>query len=240
MNRRDLQQTELSIVMPCLNEERTLATCIAKARTFLERTGICGEVIVADNGSKDASVEIAGKMADRVVHVAHKGYGNALNGGIMEAKGKYVVMGDADDSYDFLALDGFVRLLREGNDMVIGNRFSGGIRKGAMPWLHRHVGNPVLSAIGRLLFHNKVGDYHCGLRGFTKAAYLEIHPECGGMDFASEMIIKASMQGLRIAETPVTLYPDGRNRPPHLRTWSDGCWHLKLMMKLFLKRSLRK
>lgn len=229
-------QPELSIVMPCLNEEQTLGTCIGKARTFLQRTGISGEIIVADNGSTDASIEIARKEADRVIHVKDKGYGYALDGGILAARGQYVVMGDADNSYDFSSLDEFIRLLREGSDIVIGNRFVGGIRKKAMPWLHRYVGNPLLSGTGRLLFHNRIGDYHCGLRGFSKTAYLHIHPVCGGMEYASEMIIKAVLKHLHVAETAVVLYPDGRNRPPHLRTWSDGLRHLKLMLQLYLQQ----
>lgn len=234
------QQPEVSIVMPCLNEERTLATCINKARAFLKRSHTCGEIIIADNGSTDTSVQIAQEMADRVVHIEAKGYGYALNGGIMAANGQYVVIGDADDSYDFSALDEFIRLLREGYDMVIGNRFSGNIQKRAMPWLHRYIGNPLLSRIGRFLFHNRIGDYHCGLRGFSKTAYLHIRPICGGMEFASEMIIKAVGQHLRITETSVNFYQDGRNRPPHLKTWSDGYSHLKLMLELFVKRNTDK
>ncbi|MCM1109062.1 MAG: glycosyltransferase family 2 protein [Clostridium sp.] len=225
---------ELSIVMPCLNEERTLPACIAKARAFLERTGIRGEIVVADNGSTDGSAGIARRLADRVVNVEQRGYGHALDGGIRAARGRYVVMGDADDSYDFGALDDFVNRLRAGADMVIGNRFGGGIRRKAMPLLHRYVGNPLLSTTARLLFHNRISDYHCGLRAFSKAAYLHIRPMCGGMEFATEMIVKALQGRLRVEQTDVVLHPDGRDRPSHLRTWHDGCRHLRLMLRLYM------
>ena len=229
--------TELTILMPCLNEAATVAQCIAKARGFLERTGIDGEVLVADNGSADGSRALAERAGARVVEVARPGYGAALAGGIAAARGRYVVMGDADDSYDFGSLDAFVTKLREGYPLVMGNRFRGGIRKGAMPLLHRHLGNPVLSFLGRLLFHAKVGDFHCGLRGFDREAIGSLHLRTTGMEFASELIVKASLAGWRIAEVPVILHPDGRGRAPHLRSWRDGWRHLRFLL-LFSPRWL--
>jgi glycosyltransferase involved in cell wall biosynthesis len=201
---------ELSIVMPCLNEAETLATCIRKAKGFLERHGIDGEVIVADNGSTDGSRAIAGTLSARVVPVSERGYGAALQGGIAAARGRYVIMGDADDSYDFAELMPFVEKLREGYDLVMGNRFRGGIRPGAMPPLHRYLGNPVLTGIGRLLFRSPCGDFHCGLRGFRKQAIEQLHLQTTGMEFASEMVVKATLMGLRMTEVPTTLSPDGR------------------------------
>lgn len=224
---------ELSIVMPCLNEERTLGRCIEKARQYIANSRIKGEIIVADNGSTDKSCSIASKLADKLVLVEKKGYGSALRAGIKEADGQFVIMGDADDSYDFLALDVFIHALRNGHDLVMGNRFKGGIRPNAMPWLHRYIGNPVLSCIGRILFWNNIGDFHCGLRGFTKKAYDRIAPQTDGMEFASELVVKAVQAGMKITEVPTILYPDGRNRPPHLQTWRDGYGHLKLMLSLF-------
>jgi len=216
--------------MPCLNEAETLETCIKKARTYLDRSGVCGEIVVADNSSTDGSQAIAVRNGARVIDVAEKGYGNALIAGINAARGSYVIMGDADDSYDFLHLDGFMEKLRQGYDLVMGNRFKGGIRKGAMPPLHRYLGNPVLTAIGRLFFKCPAGDFHCGLRGFSRAAILKLDLQCSGMEFASEMVIKATIQGLSIVEVPTTLDKDGRSRPPHLRSWRDGWRHLRFML----------
>ena len=229
--------TELTILMPCLNEAATIATCVAKARDFLERTGINGEVLIADNGSDDGSAELAQRAGARVVEVAERGYGAALAGGIAAARGRYVIMGDADDSYDFGRLDGFVAKLRAGYPLVMGNRFRGGIRKGAMPFLHRYLGNPVLSFMGRLLFRARVGDFHCGLRGFDREAVSSLQLRTTGMEFASELVVKASLAGWRIAEIPTTLSPDGRGRPPHLRSWRDGWRHLRFLL-LFSPRWL--
>ena len=223
---------ELTILMPCLNEAETLATCIRKARGFLDRTGIRGEIMVADNGSTDGSQAIAEGLGAVVVPVAQRGYGAALIAGIAAARGRYVIMGDSDDSYDFSRLDGFVALLRDGADLVMGNRFRGGIAKGAMPPLHRYLGNPVLSTIGRVLYRTPVGDFHCGLRGFSRSAILKLGLTSPGMEFASEMVMKASLAGLAIVEVPTTLSPDGRSRPPHLRSWRDGWRHLKLLLTL--------
>jgi len=228
---------EISIVMPCLNEVETLATCIEKARRAIETEGLAAEIIVADNGSTDGSQDLARELEVRVVEVARKGYGSALIGGIDAARGKYVIMGDADNSYDFSAIKPLVDRLREGYDLVMGNRFAGGIEPGAMVWSHRWVGNPMLTAISRLFFHTPVGDMHCGLRGFRKDAYERLHLQATGMEFASEMVIKASLQRMRITEVAVTLSPDGRSRPPHLRTWRDGWRHLRFML-LFSPRWL--
>ncbi len=223
-------QVELSILMPCLNEAETLGTCIAKALSYLHEHGIQGEVLIADNGSQDGSQEVARQMGARVVNISEKGYGNALRGGIAAARGRYIIMGDADDSYDFLHLSLFTNKLREGYDLVMGNRFKGGIQPGAMPLLHRYLGNPVLTGIGRLFFGSLCGDFHCGLRGFRKDAILSIDLRTTGMEFASEMVIKASLNNLKIVEVPTTLSPDGRSRPPHLRTWRDGWRHLRFLM----------
>jgi glycosyltransferase involved in cell wall biosynthesis len=216
--------------MPCLNEAVTLGQCIRKAQWYLSERNICGEIIVADNGSTDSSQAIAREMGVRVVPVKDKGYGSALMGGIAAAKGKYIIMGDADDSYDFTALDPFLEKLREGYDLVMGNRFQGGIKPGAMPHLHRYLGNPVLTSIGRLLFHSRCGDFHCGLRGFSKLMITRLGLRTTGMEFASEMVVKATLHNMRIAEVPTTLYPDGRNRRPHLRSWRDGWRHLRFML----------
>jgi glycosyltransferase involved in cell wall biosynthesis len=228
---------EISIVMPCLNESETLATCIQKAQRAIEESGLSAEIVVADNGSSDGSQVIARELGARVVDVTRKGYGSALIGGIDAARGRFVVMGDADDSYDFTAIAPLIEKLREGCDLVVGNRFAGGIAPGAMPWAHRWVGNPVLTFISRVFFHTPVRDMHCGLRGFQKKAYEEMHLRATGMEFASEMVIKASLRRMRIAEVPVTLRPDGRSRPPHLRTWRDGWRHLRFML-LFSPRWL--
>jgi glycosyltransferase involved in cell wall biosynthesis len=228
---------ELSIVMPCLNEVETLATCIRKAQRSIDRLGLEAEIVVADNGSTDGSQAVARQLGVRVVDVPRRGYGSALIGGIEAARGRFVIMGDADDSYDFEAIGPLVDKLRDGCDLVMGNRFAGGIADGAMVWSHRWVGNPVLTSLGRMLFHAPVGDMHCGLRGFRKDAIDRLRLRSTGMEFASEMVIKASLQRLRIAEVPVTLRPDGRSRPPHLRTWRDGWRHLRFML-LFSPRWL--
>jgi glycosyltransferase involved in cell wall biosynthesis len=221
---------ELTILMPCLNEAETIGACIDKAQGFLARTGIVGEILIADNGSTDDSKEIARAKGARVVPVGRRGYGAALLGGLEAARGRYVIMGDADDSYDFADLGPFVTKLREGYELVMGNRFRGGIAERAMPALHRYLGNPVLSFIGRLFFRNRIGDFHCGLRGVSRDAIRGIGLTAPGMEFASEMVVKATLAGLRIAEVPTTLSPDGRTRPPHLRSWRDGWRHLKLLL----------
>ena len=220
----------LSVVMPCLNERLTLGICIRKALSTLNAMGILGEVIVADNGSTDGSQALALEAGARVVPVETRGYGSALRGGIAAARGRYVVMGDADDSYDFTQLGDFVNKLDEGYDLVIGNRFEGGIRPGAMSPLHRLLGNPVLSWLGRLFFKCPIGDFHCGLRAFRKDAIDGLHLQSLGMEFASEMIVKATLFRLRVTEVPTVLSPDGRDRPPHLRTWRDGWRHLRFLL----------
>ena len=227
---QDKLPLELTILMPCLDEAETLATCIQNAKDFLARTGVIGEVLIADNGSKDGSQTIAKEEGARVVPIQQRGYGAALIGGIAAARGRYVIMGDADDSYDFSQLDGILAKLREGYDLVMGNRFRGGIAKGAMPFLHKYLGNPVLSFLGRLFYRIPIGDFHCGLRGFSKEAMNHLKLSTPGMEFASEMVVKSGLHRLRIAEVPVTLSPDGRSRPPHLRTWRDGWRHLKFLL----------
>jgi glycosyltransferase involved in cell wall biosynthesis len=222
--------TELTILMPCLNEAETIETCIRKAQGYLSRSGISGEVVIADNGSTDGSQAMAEALGARVVDVPVKGYGAALGAGIAAARGRYIIMGDSDDSYDFSRLDAFVEHLRGGADLVMGNRFKGGIAPSAMPPLHRYLGNPVLSTIGRVFFRAPVGDFHCGLRGFSRQAILGLRLNTPGMEFASEMVIKATLMGLRVTEVPTTLSPDGRSRPPHLRSWRDGWLHLKLLL----------
>jgi glycosyltransferase involved in cell wall biosynthesis len=229
--------TELTILMPCLNEAATVGNCVAKARAFLNRAGIAGEVLVADNGSNDGSQALAQGAGAGVVIVEERGYGAALAGGIAAARGRYVIVGDADDSYDFARLEGFVEKLREGYPLVMGNRFRGGIAKGAMPLLHRYLGNPVLSFVGRLLFGARVGDFHCGLRGFDRNAVRSLDLRTRGMEFASELVVKAVLAGWRIAEVPTRLHPDGRGRPPHLRSWRDGWRHLRFLL-LFSPRWL--
>ncbi|HXC78755.1 MAG TPA: glycosyltransferase family 2 protein [Candidatus Acidoferrum sp.] len=228
---------EVSIVMPCLNEAETLAKCIRHAQNAIAKSHLAAEIIVADNGSTDGSQQIAKDLGARVVDVSRKGYGSALIGGIDAAQGLLIVMGDADDSYDFEAIGPLIDKLREGYDLVVGNRFMGGIQPGAMPWSHRWVGNPVLTFISRVFFHAPVGDTHCGLRAFKKDAYEKMRLRATGMEFASEMVIKASLRGMRITEVPVVLRPDGRSRPPHLRTWRDGWRHLRFML-LFSPRWL--
>jgi len=221
---------ELSIVLPCLNEAETVALCVAKAVAWLRDSGVAGEVIVADNGSTDDSPELATAAGARVVTVRRKGYGNALIRGIRAARGTYVIMADADDSYDLEHLGPFLEHLRNGDDLVMGNRFAGGIEPGAMPWLHRRIGNPVLSGLGRLFFRTPVRDFHCGIRGFRKDAIVDLGLRAAGMEFASEMIVKASLAGLRISEVPTTLRPDGRSRAPHLRSFRDGWRHLRFLL----------
>lgn len=223
-------KVELSIVMPCLNEAETLEICIQKATYFLQSNAIDGEIIIADNGSTDGSQEIAQRLSASVINVPKKGYGSALKAGFDAAKGTYIIMGDADDSYDFSNLKLFVEALQNGNDLVIGNRFKGGIEKGAMPFLHKYLGNPVLSFIGKLFFNIKINDFHCGLRGISKDAYQKIYLKTTGMEFASEMIVNAAMHNLKIAEVPTTLKKDGRTRKPHLKTWSDGWRHLRFLL----------
>lgn len=228
---------ELSIVLPCLNEAATVATCVDKARAFLDRAGIDGEVVVADNGSSDGSAELAAARGARVVQVAEKGYGRALAEGIAAARGGFVIMADADDSYDLSHLDDIVEGLRQGWDLVMGNRFRGGIAPGAMPFLHRYLGNPVLSGLGRLFFSSPCRDFHCGLRGFRRDAVLRLDLRTTGMEYASEMVVKATLAGLRITEVPTTLVPDGRGTPSKLRTWRDGWRHLRFLL-LFSPRWL--
>jgi hypothetical protein len=224
------EELELSIVMPCLNEEKTLGRCVEKAKRSLRALDVRGEVIVSDNGSVDDSVAIAQRCGARVVLAERKGYGSALNAGIEAARGKFVIIGDADESYDFGELTPFLAKLREGYDLVMGNRFQGRILPEAMPPLHRYLGNPVLSGIGRILFRVPVGDFHCGLRGFRKEAALRMNLQTTGMEFASEMVVKATLLGLRITEVPITLYPDGRGRASHLRTFRDGWRHLRFLL----------
>lgn len=225
-----MEQIEVSVVMPCLNEAETLATCITKAQQFFKESGIWGEIVIADNGSTDNSVTIARQMGAHVVHVQEKGYGSALQGGIAAAQGKYIIMGDADDSYDFYNLQPFITPLRNGYQLVMGNRFAGGIAKGAMPFLHRYLGNPVLSGLGKMFFKSNINDFHCGLRAFSKDAYNELALCTTGMEFASEMIVKASLANLKITEVPTTLKPDGRSGKPHLNTWRDGWRHLRFLL----------
>ena len=230
-------ETELTILMPCLNEAETLADCVTEARQWLQSAGIAGEILVADNGSTDGSQEIARAAGAQVVPVARRGYGAALQGGIAGARGKYIVMGDADGSYDFGHLDGFMDRLRAGDDLVMGNRFAGGIEPGAMPWLHRYVGNPILSYAGRVMFRVPIRDFHCGLRGMRTDSVRELGLRTTGMEFASEMVVRASLAEQTISEVPTTLRPDGRSRAPHLRTWHDGWRHLRFLL-LFSPRWL--
>lgn len=228
---------QLTILMPCLNEAETLALCINKANDWISNSGIQAEVVIADNGSTDGSQAIAESLGARVVPVLQRGYGSALFHGCMAARGEWIVMGDSDDSYDFSNLDPFIQKLREGFDLVMGNRFLGGIAPGAMPWKNRYIGNPILTWVGRVLFKCPAKDFHCGLRGFRKDAFLRMDLRTTGMEFASEMVIKANLFGMRIAEVPTTLSKDGRSRPPHLLPWRDGWRHLRFML-LFSPRWL--
>jgi len=225
-------ELELTILMPCLNEAETVAICVKKALDFLEKSGIAGEVVIADNGSTDGSQELAIRAGARVTGIPQKGYGAAIIGGIAAANGRYIIMGDADDSYDFSSLGVYVDRLRQGYQLVMGDRFAGGIMPGAMPPLHRYLGNPVLSYIGRLLFRSPLGDFHCGLRGFDRASILSLNLSSTGMEFASEMIVKATLRELRITEVPTVLHADGRSRPPHLRSWRDGWRHLRFLLMM--------
>ena len=221
---------ELTILMPCLNEAETLAVCIQKAQGFLARSGVRGEVLISDNGSTDGSQQIAADLGARVSHAPRRGYGAALINGIEQARGRFVIMADADDSYDFENLEPFVEKLRAGADLVMGNRFRGGIAPGAMPPLHKYLGNPVLSGIGQLFFRPGIDDFHCGLRGFNRERILSLDLQTTGMEFASEMVVKASLARYRIEEVPTTLKKDGRSRPPHLRSWHDGWRHLRFLL----------
>jgi glycosyltransferase involved in cell wall biosynthesis len=226
----ETKDIELTILMPCLNEAETLEICINKAIKSLKENNINGEVLIADNGSTDGSKEIAIKNGARVIDVPTKGYGSALIEGTKQALGKFIIMGDSDDSYDFSNIMPFVDKLREGYDLVMGNRFKGGIEKGAMPWSHKYIGTPVISFIGRLFYKSKIGDFNCGMRGYRKQAILDLDLKCTGMEYASEMIVEASLNDLKIAEIPTTLKKDGRNRPPHLKSFSDGWRHLKFLL----------
>ncbi len=228
----DAPPLEVSFVLPCLDEARTLEGCIRAARRCIEDNGLRGEILVADNGSRDGSPEIARRCGARVVEVPERGYGNALTVGFAAARGRFLIMGDADGSYDFSECMPFVERLRRGDDLVMGSRFEGRILPGAMPWKHRWIGNPVLSRIGRLLFRSPVSDFHCGLRALTKRAFEQMELRTTGMEFASELVVKATVLGLRISEVPVTLHPDGRDRPPHLRSWRDGWRHLRFLLCL--------
>ena len=221
---------EVSVVLPCLNEEQTVGICVQKALNSLTTGGITGEVIVADNGSTDRSVEIAAEQGAIVVHVDQNGYGAALRAGFEAARGKYIIMADADDSYDLSNLMPFIDKLRAGYDLVMGNRFKGGIKKGAMPWHHRYIGNPILSLLGRVFFKTPANDFHCGLRGFTKAAIQKMDLQTSGMELASEIVIKSSILEMKVCEIPTTLSPDGRDRRPHLRSFRDGWRHLRFLL----------
>jgi glycosyltransferase involved in cell wall biosynthesis len=228
---------EISIVIPCLNEERTIGICVEKASKALLAEGLNAEVIVADNGSTDASVAAATEAGALVIEVQELGYGSAIKGGVMASRGEFIIIGDADDSYNFLEIKPFLDQWKAGKEFVMGNRFSGGIQENAMPFLHRYLGNPVLSFIGRLFFRNGFGDFHCGMRGFTRRAFDAMNLATGGMEFASEMVVKATLLNLKTAEVPVKLYRDGRGRPPHLNTWTDGWRHMRFLL-LFSPRWL--
>ena len=225
-----VESLELTILMPCLNEAETIQTCVRKAMGFLQRANIRGEVVIADNGSTDGSQALAQSCGARIINIPTRGYGAALQGGIQGARGKFIIMGDADDSYDFTALDPFVEQLRNGYDLVMGNRFRGGIKPNAMPPLHKYLGNPVLTWLGRLFFRSSCGDFHCGLRGFRREAILSLNLVAPGMEFAAEMVVKAALRKLRVTEVPTILSPDGRSRPPHLRTWRDGWRNLRFLL----------
>lgn len=227
-----MNECELTILMPCLNEAETLANCIYKAKNFLQENQIEGEILIADNNSTDGSQRIAEDTGVQLIRVMEKGYGAALIAGIQAAKGRYIIMGDADNSYNFSLLLPFLNKLRQGYDLVMGNRFHGGIMSGAMPFLNRYLGNPVLSFLGRVLFRTAIGDFHCGLRGFNRERLLQLNLNGKGMEFASEMVVKASLHRYKITEVPTPLFPDGRSRKPHLRPWRDGWRHLRLLLLL--------
>jgi hypothetical protein len=233
----DQAEYELTILMPCLDEAETIGICVRKAIQFLYSRGITGEVVVVDNGSVDGSQAIAEGFGARVVPISRKGYGSALIGGIEAARGHYIIMGDSDDSYDFSSLDSFVEKLRDGYELVIGNRFKGGIEPGAMPLLHRYLGNPVLTMIGRLFFAAPIRDFHCGLRGFRRDTIRRLDLTTLGMEFASEMVVKSTLREIRMTEVPTVLRRDGRSRPSHLRSWRDGWRHLRFLL-LFSPRWL--
>ena len=221
---------ELTILMPCLNESQTIEKCILKAKKSLEENKINGEILIADNGSTDGSKEIAIKNGARVIDVFSKGYGSALIEGTKQAYGKFVIMGDSDDSYDFSNIMPFLEKLRDGYDLVMGNRYKGGIEKGAMPWSHKYIGTPVISYIGSLFYKSKIGDFNCGMRGYNKQAILNLDLKCSGMEYASEMIVEANLNNLKITEIPIELKKDGRNHKPHLKSFSDGWRHLKFLL----------
>src|SRR5262249_23726793 len=225
-----LSPIEVSVVIPCLNEANSLGFCIEKATAAFRSAGLQGEVVVADNGSTDGSIGIAESLGARVVRVTERGYGAALKAGVAASLGRFVVMGDADDSYDFGEVPNFVAKLREGNELVMGNRFKGGIQPSAMPPLHKYFGNPGLTALLNLLFHARIGDSYCGLRGFTREMYDKLDVRSSGMEFALEMVIKSAQIGARIAEIPIILWPDKRGRPPHLRSFRDGWRSLRFML----------
>jgi glycosyltransferase involved in cell wall biosynthesis len=225
-----LDPVDVSVVIPCLNEANSIGICIEKAQRAMQGAGLRGEVVLADNGSTDGSVEIAEKLGARVIHVPQRGYGSALKTGIRAARGAFIVMGDADDSYDFSEVPSFVRMWQRGYDVVMGNRFRGQIKPGAMPWHHKYIGNPALSGLLNLLFRSGIGDSHCGMRGFTRAVYDRMDLRCTGMEFASEFVIKSAQIGAKITEIPITLWPDKRGRPPHLRSFRDGWRHLRFML----------
>jgi glycosyltransferase involved in cell wall biosynthesis len=221
---------ELTLVMPCLDEARTIGTCIRKVQSALARHQLSGEIVIGDNGSTDGSQQIARELGARVVDISTRGYGAALLGAISEARGRFVIMADSDDSYDWTDILPYLQKLREGYDLVMGNRFLGGIKPGAMPVLNRYLGNPVLSGLGRLFYRTRIGDFHCGMRGFSKAAIERMNLRATGMEFASEMVVKATLLKLRITEVPTTLSPDGRDRAPHLRRWRDGWRHVRFLL----------
>ena len=223
-------ELEITLLMPCLNESETIGICVEKAMNSIKKNKLKGEVLIADNGSTDGSQKIATKLGARVVSIPRKGYGSALIGGTKEAKGKYIIMGDSDDSYDWSNIMPYVKELRKGYDLVMGNRFKGGIEEGAMPWAHKYIGTPVLSFLGRLFYRNKIGDFNCGMRGYNKESILKLNLVCPGMEYASEMIVKSALNNLKIAEVPTTLKKDGRSRAPYLRSFSDGWRHLKFLM----------
>ena len=234
-----MSRPEVTVLLPCLDEAETVGVCVEKALGSLRELGVVGEVLIADNGSTDGSQEIARRSGARVISAPERGYGAALLAGIVDARGRYVIMADADDSYDLANLGPFVGALREGHDVVMGNRFRGGISEGAMPWLHRYLGNPVLSWLGRRLFGLKgVGDFHCGMRGFDRERILALDLSMPGMEFASELIVRAALAGYDITEVPTTLRPDGRTRPSHLRTWRDGWRHLRFLLVFAPRRTL--
>ena len=230
MKKEKNEELEVTLLMPCLNEAETIGICVEKAMNSIKKNKLKGEVLIADNGSTDGSQKIATKLGARVVAIPERGYGSALRGGTKEAKGKYIIMGDSDDSYDWSNIMPFIKELRKGNDLVMGNRFKGGIEEGAMPWAHKYIGTPVLSFLGRLFYKNKIGDFNCGMRGYNKESILKLNLVCPGMEYASEMIVKSAINNLKIAEVPTTLKKDGRTRAPYLRSWSDGWRHLKFLM----------